>query len=79
MSKDLFQQYREEELRTMVTVPYQLFKEQLKPNAEVYFIKHFYHNNRDEFKKSSKWTGLEDQIKKLKKEQKDVESEIRVK
>jgi len=77
MSKNLFHEYREEEIRTLISVPYQMFKE-LKESEEVHFIKHYNPSNRDKFKKDKSWEKVDKEIKELKKKQRDIESEIRV-
>ena len=79
MSKDIFTQYREEEIHTLVSMPYQVYKE-LKdcyPTTfsfpELRLVKHYNPEIREKAKKDPRWKDLEKTRKECKEEQKDIE------
>lgn len=80
MSKELFENNREEEIHTILSIPYQEYKGLVLTQGitEFQFIKHYIPANRDKFKKNKRWSDLQKTIKECKEEQREIESEIRV-
>jgi len=81
MSKDLFQKHREEEIYTMVSMPYYVYK-QLKCDwcskdlEEINLIKHYIPSYYEVYKKDLAWSELQEKIKILKEEKKEIEYNI---
>lgn len=81
MSKELFERYREEEIMTMVSMPYPDYKELILmwENPDMSLIKHYYPENRKLFEKSKEWKALNEQIKGDKDKLRDIEFNIKAK
>jgi len=79
-SKEIFQQFREEEIHTMVSMPYSDYKyltDNEYFNEKIHLIKHYNPELREKAKKNPKWKALEENRRECKEEQKDIEFEIR--
>lgn len=79
MSKKLFEKYREEEIMTMLSMPYLDYKQLILmwDNPEMSLIKHYYPDNRKLFEKSEDWKVLNEQIKVDKEQLKDIEYQLK--
>ena len=75
MSKALFQKYREDEIHTMCTMPYELYKH-LK-TEDINLMKHYYPDDRSYFKTNKKWVDLNNEINEKKILLKDLEYKIK--
>jgi len=80
MSKQLFEEFREEEIHTMVSMPYSDYKYLISNEyfeEKIHLIQHYNPEIRTQVKKHKKWSDLEKTRRECKESQKDIEFEIR--
>jgi len=77
MSKALFQQLREEEIMSLVSMPRPLFQHLQRAEKQVELVKHFNPNYKELYKKNLQWQQLQETINECRAEQKEIEFMIR--